>query len=370
MISGEIAMVEITCKRSGLKFEAENRRRSVHPSISYYTSHKDMDIRYAAIPVIERGKTEGWKTVEQFEAKIEAALDPPPPLAIDWDLECAWVACISGYSEKFGYNRDFLKEVEKNGRFNRFKLSEDGLYESCYKSNKGNQTRQYFQVKNGKRTEISQSELDSLLGDRPLKKEERLQNLEGCEKVETGEKYLGDAGAIAHWEDHHFEIVDFSVKTEYEDEDGIITNYSPCDTYCVAEYHQYTYWLKPATEEQIAALQETLSDNNAAAAAVKRCKEIARSGGWTTPKDANPRGSKIGYRDKVLSYDSPYLQIDQSAGLLWAVSYNGRDGDDWSFNNAGGGTQVAHCTNLTPELEAEVLALAEVIQRVYPEGIE
>jgi hypothetical protein len=34
-------MVEVICSRSGLAFEAENRRKKVHPAISCYTSQGD-----------------------------------------------------------------------------------------------------------------------------------------------------------------------------------------------------------------------------------------------------------------------------------------------------------------------------------------
>jgi hypothetical protein len=59
-------MQSIVCKRSGLVFEAENRRKSVHPQISKYTSHKDMDVRYAPIVVAGEDILVVPETIERY----------------------------------------------------------------------------------------------------------------------------------------------------------------------------------------------------------------------------------------------------------------------------------------------------------------
>lgn len=170
-VSKKVKMMhKITCTRSGLTFEAETRRLRVHPKISYYTAHKDTDIRYPAIKVVERGKTEGWESIEVFESEIEKALNPPPKPPTPYHLECAWVAKITGYHPKFDYDRIFLEEVSTSGRFKRFLLTEPGLYQSCYKSAKGNETRQWWLAESANSYhEIKIDQVIEILGEKPEK---------------------------------------------------------------------------------------------------------------------------------------------------------------------------------------------------------
>lgn len=156
-------MVEIICSRSGLKFEAPNRRLKVHPEISWYTAHNNTEVRYPAIAVIERGKSEGWDSIQKFEAEIKKALVPKP--RPDYDFEGHWLARIEGWDAAYDYQREFAKPVDIEGRFKRFWFQglPDGLYETGYKSNAGNKTYHYYQVVDGARTEISKEELEALL---------------------------------------------------------------------------------------------------------------------------------------------------------------------------------------------------------------
>lgn len=163
-------MVEIICKRSGLTFEAENRRKSVHPQISRYTTHNDMDLRYAAISVIERGKAEGWATIEQFIAEIEKGEEKEPEIECDWDG--AWLALITGSDEKYRFSREFVDavRVEERGKagskfyrkFYRLVDLADGIYEGCYKSAKGNETRTYWRIESGVVSGIELTEVETL----------------------------------------------------------------------------------------------------------------------------------------------------------------------------------------------------------------
>lgn len=155
-------LIEVVCSRSGLKFEAENRRKKVHPEIAYYTTHKNYDIRYTAIAVIEKGKAEGWGTIEKFEEEIQKALNPEPPTRPDYDFEGAWAAVIEGSNEKYRFNRVFLKAVDTEGRFKRYAFADNGIYECCYKSGKGNETRYYYRVENGTKQRIELEEVESL----------------------------------------------------------------------------------------------------------------------------------------------------------------------------------------------------------------
>jgi hypothetical protein len=166
-------MIQITCKRSGLIFEAENRRRSVHPKISYYTSHSDLEIRYSAIPVIERGKAEGWGTIERFIEEIErASAESEPKDSIECDWDGAWMARLTGSCRLYRFDRTFIDPVreEERGRIgHRFTrkyycLSQlpDGIYEGCYKSGRGNETRTYWSMASGVRTPMSLAEVEAI----------------------------------------------------------------------------------------------------------------------------------------------------------------------------------------------------------------
>lgn len=163
-------MVEITCKRSGLIFEAENRRKTVHPEISRYTSHKDMDLRYAAITVIERGKAEGWATIEQFLAAIAKGEEPEPEVECDWDG--AWLAKITGSDTQYRFSREFVAATKSEERgkpgakfyrkYYRLAGLADGIYEGCYKSGKGNETRTYWKIESGVPQAIALAEVEAI----------------------------------------------------------------------------------------------------------------------------------------------------------------------------------------------------------------
>jgi hypothetical protein len=366
-------LYRIICSRSGLEFEAETRRFKVHPQISYYTAHKDADIRYPAIQVIERGKKEGWNSIEKFLEEIKLALNPPPAPKVHYHLECAWVAKITGYHEKFEYEREFLKAVETNGRFKRFLLEDPGLYQSCYKSAKGNETRQWWLVadKNSFK-EIKVEQALEILGANPLVAEKlRQQQIRTNAKKIVSAVYLGAVGQTVKAEGSWVKILALESRTEYEDEDGLITDDFPGDTRCVAEYTTYTYWTELVEEEVANRLEQQQQAEQQlkerGVAAIRRIAEIALTPNRTAPKDCEPRGTKISFRDRRLSCDSPYLQIDQEAGLLWTVFYNGRDGDDWEWNNYG--HSIASNQPLTPDLDLELTELIPVIYSLFPEAI-
>ncbi len=237
-------MIEIICSRSGLKFEADSRRKKVHPDISYYTTHKNLDIRYPAIEVIERGKNEGWDTLEKFEEEIEKALNPEPKPRPDYDFEGAWVARIAGSDKHYRFNREFLTRVDTEGRFKRFAIAAagDGIYESCYKSAKGNQTRRYWQVKDGEMVQIELKEVETLFPEiQPV-------SISGCICVE---KYFPENSMVEH-EGQLYVVVRVDSIEEWEDEDGIIGTGRHYDhnVYIVWEQQKFTSYLRLATNEE------------------------------------------------------------------------------------------------------------------------
>ncbi|HEY9879011.1 MAG TPA: hypothetical protein V6D29_11175 [Leptolyngbyaceae cyanobacterium] len=162
------------CKRSGLAFETEGRK-TVHPGISLWATHKDYDIRRAACDVIDRGKQEGWETLEKFEAEIEKALNPPDPKGVIVELRQAsrvgsfkkpWIARITGQSSSYGYSRNFLIpfETEKGGQW-RFLIEEDGVYEACDRNSKGDERRSWLRVQSGQQEYLTKDEVIAIIGE-------------------------------------------------------------------------------------------------------------------------------------------------------------------------------------------------------------
>lgn len=164
-------MVEIICSRSGLTFEAENKRTKVHPKINCYTSHKNTQIRYLAIEVITRGKDENWQTIEKFENEIKSAIEKAlqPKSTPDWNIcvsdgtaNKGFLAKIVAADAKWRYQRFFLAEVLKEGRHRYYKIDSDGVYEARSYSAKGNCHKNFYLVTNGDRVEITENQVEEL----------------------------------------------------------------------------------------------------------------------------------------------------------------------------------------------------------------
>lgn len=344
-------MVEIICSRSGLKFEAENRRKKVHPRINFYTSHKDWDLRYKAVAVIERGKAEGWDSFEKFEAEIQKALHPDPPPRPHYDFEGAWVARIVGSDRKYRFERDFLTPVDKEGRFKRYNLvaQGDGIYETCYESAKGNKTRRYWRVENGELVQISLEDVETLFPEIP---EIVPASVEGCLKVN---KHFPEGTTIEHDGSIYFVVCLDSVD-HWEDEDGIGgTGKYYGDSYIVWEKTEYTAYLRPATESEIAEYQARKQAELSKKSAIARLHQIAEmigTGAEQPPRSNYPKGQQFVLRQGHFQANEVLL-LESDSDRLWHLTYNGRDGDDWRPNNVAG-THIGRYLTISPDLRAEV----------------
>lgn len=264
MTANNISIIEVTCSRSGLKFEAPNRRTKVHPEISYYTSHKNYDIRYPALVVIERGKKEGWDSLEKFEEEIYKALHPEPKPRPDYDFEGAWVAQITGSSEKYRFTRIFLNPVDEDGRFKRFVFGSSGVFETCYKSGKGNETRHYYLIEDEVRKEIEFSQVEEMFP--AIETIHEILFNSGCIKVKGN---LGAVGQLIKHESSIWEVKRVESQEYWEDDDGIThTSYPrggamfswtesntwlfPIDNYVVVEapYSEETGLMVPVEDDE------------------------------------------------------------------------------------------------------------------------
>ncbi len=167
-------MHKIICIRSGLEFEWSTLRKKVHPEISEWTTHKDTDLRAKAAGAIARGKAEGWKTIEEFQAAINNALVPPPPPGHILSLRQAsrlgnyaapWVALITGPSPLYGYDRTFLEaySTAKGGPWN-YALAVDGVYEVCDRNSGGAKRRSWLRVQAGVGSDISEADAVAIVG--------------------------------------------------------------------------------------------------------------------------------------------------------------------------------------------------------------
>lgn len=400
-------MIEIICSRSGLTFEAPNRRRKVHPGISVYTSHKDMDYRYAAIAVIERGKAEGWDSLEKFEKEIAIATDPEAATKAVQEISdvglckvelkrakryperSPWVARITGTSTKFGFERKFITPVLEQKHLSTF-LLEDGFYEECEFNSKGEKQRRFLCVQNGEKEYLSKQELtertgwaDGLIEKRAQQAREKAEAeakeaeaKQGAIVVKNGEIPVTSVNGVVDYNGVPHFVAWRDEKCQWLDEDGITWDQYPSSVRVEDEWSIYTYWLKPATAEQIEAHyqkqqaeERKQEEIKAAAQTMRTIKSLAYPDHREKPEEAHPSGTKIGYKFKRLRYDSPYVQIDEAVGVLWSIKYNFRDGDDWRYNNFGGHS-VAQCQPLTPQLRQTLEEYIAVIERVYPEAIE
>lgn len=114
-----------------------------------------------------------------------------------------------------------------------------------------------------------------------------------------------------------------------------------------------TAQLRPATAEENAE-----ADRRQADAAAARAKQQAAATAWRAFTDAPkehvaPTATAVQVAGGT-SYDSTKILVD--GDHFYLLSYNGRDGDDWSANNHG--SYVSLRGQLTPELRANLATLA------------
>lgn len=346
-------MVTIICSRSGLSFQAENRRTKVHPGISRWTACSDWKLRQKASEVIERGKSEGWNTLEKFEVEIQKVLNPPPPPEPDYDFEGVWAARLVGSHDKFRFEREFIPPVSVNGRFKRFNVSAagDGLFETCYKSAKGNETRHYYRVQGGRLEQISlpQAEEAFPLADSALLKVEEwfpkgknvvyegiVYSVDRCDSWEAKEDI---------WDDIDDEWTRRSVTKS-------VSFLRPLDKKAadlflaekIAEEAQ-----RRAQEAAVAYLQKTIL------AVFANKNVIAPPHGTLYPSGLSFTLEEGYYQPNFLAV----LRKDGKDYQLWTLRYNGRDGDDWRPNNAAG-AWVGRFASVSPEFAERFQEIAAI----------
>jgi hypothetical protein len=321
-------LVECVCPRSGLSFwvEVENKREGlIEPDVAYYTSHSNLDIRYPAISAIERGKIEGWKTWAQFKVAIKEALNPPEPPSIEYHFEGKWAAKITGVDLKYRFKRDFLNLVEDGlaGDRKRYFFDEEGYYECCYESRKGNQSRYYYKVANSEVKEIFKEDLENAFPETPVVP---------VEAKESIKEYLGAEGDLIERDGLKAIVrVDVtyskeSVWNDFEDE---------WTTETIAHYITH---IRHATEVEIARFNIEVAIRKAKQEAAEKVKNLGKE-----LFDSNCRVSPENWKDYPSGQEfvvgmghfqaNNLYCLENDSNRFWSLHYNGRDGDLWDLSN-------------------------------------
>ena len=409
-------MVEVTCKFSKIKFEAATKRTQVHPAIATWKQEANKRGWYSRFfEAIEFGLSKGFDSVNQFEEVLQKAscdepLETPPPAP-----HCLrdTLNFLLGESER--EEGSFLKKLQAInsrhesgyslvGQFldldSNLKL-EDGIYFDCAATTKssndvrkGRKAYSYytlFALEQGQALillRFSGRRLDECpelkqawqiaqnrgLIDQAVQAHHEEQQLEVLKRLATAKfsssKSLGASSTVVEREGRSLYVLAVDSVSYYEDDDGVSHTSPPRDGYML-EHTEYTYYCREATDVEIVAKLDEKRQKAELSQALLRLKEIAFSDvrQFPRPQASVPQqGTHISYRDRKFSYDSPYLQIDQTNGLLWSIFYNGRDGDDWSYNNYG--NYVASFQPLTPELASEVQACVSQVAKSFPEAVK
>lgn len=408
-------MVEITCKFTKIKFEAPTKRTSVHPAIATWKQESNKRGWYGRFfEAIEFGLSKEFDSVEQFEEVLQKAscgepFETPPP-----SPHCLRDTLNTMLGESEREDGSFLKRLtaidqSKSsgysliGKFLDLDSNPslaDGVYLDCAttkpsKTDIRNGRKPYsyytlFALKEntvefllsftGRRLnechelkQVWQIAHEQGLTDQAFLAHQEEQQLEALKQSASmkfaSNKPLGGEGTVLEREGRWLTVLLVDAVTCYEDDDGITHTIPPRGGH-MFEHSTYFYYCRPATDSEISTRLQETNQKAVVALAFSRLKEIATVGDRTFPRpEADiPQGMRISFRDKKLSYDSPYLQVDFSNDRLWTVFYNGRDGDDWSHNNYAN-EYVASFQTLTPELASEVQACAEIIAVSFPEAI-
>lgn len=96
----------------------------------------------------------------------------------------------------------------------------------------------------------------------------------------------------------------------------------------------YSATCRPATDEESAPLREAIAKAEARRVAAKALRDLYTDL-WRSPEAECPEKVERIEGETITVRDSSQ-KIVISADCLWLVTYNGRDGDDWSPNNYGG----------------------------------
>ena len=329
----------IICEKSGLKFEAENRRRKTHPEIAFYTQHKDSEFRYFASKIIEQGKINGWDSIEKFKSEINLAWEKEQNSSeVEQKelYECNYIAQIVSSDSKYRFQREFItaesETTRKAGKFGQISnyrqydlsLLSDGYYEVNHRSAKGNDSRYYWLVNKGEISQISLEEVEKLFPKIAL---------EQLDTIKTTALDIPVFNSCFELNGQVYKIVD-SQTIDY-DEDGFSSDsydysgFAYSETtweYIEASQQDKELYFSKKTDAQLQQ-QEITAIKEKRQAIINYLKETDC---LPLEDNFNPQGEKIIIHENYSGIHDHVL-IDKNC--LWAVYYNGRDGDNFSLSN-------------------------------------
>lgn len=192
----------VACKISGLKFDCVewevSDRTEVHPTISWWKKQACKRGWYARFfEAIEHCQEKGYD-LAGFEKVLRRASDnlpfeeedeKPYNLALT-DMRDrvrkAWVAKVVGVSAKYDFDREFVEGFVEghDNRDRKFHLTEEGIYEWCSYSSKGNATRKFIEVVSGGIKECSRDRVIEVFGDPEALKRELALSTSTAKEVE------------------------------------------------------------------------------------------------------------------------------------------------------------------------------------------
>lgn len=382
-------MVIVTCSRSGLNFEAPNRRRKVHPEISKWTSHKNWEIRQIAVGAIAQGKSEGWDSLEKFEEEIDKALTPEEPegAAVVVELRQAsrkfggakpWLAKITGQCPTYGYSRKFLNPYHQEdfGCW-KFAPTENGVYQGCNRNSKGDERRFWLQVLDGKRLDLTEEEAIAIVGEpakttsSPATAGKGMGDNEAYLYVHSeGFREYWDAGEKTDSTDLHSplpegwevirgeahspgEIFVPIVTTDKRDKSGAVRR----ETYRVSKEVRYYSEYDDFSEDfrdVPATVAAPLSDSEWESVLKRREKhnlpKRLRAAIYHENRIDAPIPEQFPEQKSIRRRSQPdFVAIDRDLQQAYYGAWNGASGDDWSWSNWN--DFIVCVAKLTPEIQ-------------------
>lgn len=175
-------------------------------------------------------------------------------------------------------------------------------------------------------------------------------------------KHLGSIGTVIEHKGQQLFVLHCEGKDRYEDDDGV-THEGYGGSNAMYDWIDYTYYCRPATKAEIAALVEkkrgVARRKEARARLIEISKSISVKNGAVAPTSVEyPEGRKLPIR-QGLTHANKLLVMTETQ--LWSLNYNGADGDDWSHNNVSG-AWIGCYVPLSSELKTEIEGIVETLK--------
>ena len=247
----------------------------------------------------------------------------------------AYIAKIIGLDSKWGFAREFCfgrGEQERGNRHRIFELDRNtqGVCEYRTYTAGGNKYGDFFRFVEGRFTILTEVQVKELFGFEPRAESVRKEGFHY-----KGEFYQESDGGwwFVTYQDGFYT------------EDGLSFGLAQDNGYVEGDYHK----ARPATKSE-AAEQDRLKAEREAAEQAETERKTQRRKAWSglraaveeikqgdserPPAVEQINGEQIEYTASFMNSLGHRLVI-QDGQAIWLLRYNGRSGDDWSYNNYG-----------------------------------